>query len=311
MTKVSGVHHVAIGVKDLKRMMSFYQGVIGFSEVFAEFDESEQEIMRDVTRSPKAVFSGAILQQKAGGPMVEFIHMSQPLPRPIRKDFRYGDIGVSKITLAVSDVFGVYAALQDRVNFCAPPAVSHIPGLGAYPFVYCRDPEGNLVEMVAADSPAGSGDGMFAGVCSIGISVTDLVRSISFYEKQLGFDVVLDIHEGYSGAVDPITGMTGSRVRSCRLSASSTPSVTVELFEVISPRGRSLPFAAGWGDFGYLQAAFDCADVNAMADKLTMAGLDLLCSPKVMVDGIADHPGEFVYARDPDGIPVEFLYIPQ
>ena len=65
------------------------------------------------------------------------------------------------------------------------------------------------------------------------------------------------------------------------------------------------------GVIGYLQAAFDCADVNGMAAELTAAGLDLLCSPKVMVDGIADHPGEFVYARDPDGIPVEFLYIPQ
>ena len=26
---------------------------------------------------------------------------------------------------------------------------------------------------------------------------------------------------------------------------------------------------------------------------------------------IPDHPGEFVYARDPDGIPVEFLFLPE
>jgi hypothetical protein len=27
--------------------------------------------------------------------------------------------------------------------------------------------------------------------------------------------------------------------------------------------------------------------------------------------GIPDHPGEFVYARDPDGIPIEFLFLPE
>jgi len=39
--------------------------------------------------------------------------------------------------------------------------------------------------------------------------------------------------------------------------------------------------------------------------------MDLLCSPKVM-DGGPDHPdpGVFVYARDPDGIPIEFVFIP-
>jgi len=31
----------------------------------------------------------------------------------------------------------------------------------------------------------------------------------------------------------------------------------IELFEVMEPRGRSMPFAAGWGDFGYLQVCLN------------------------------------------------------
>jgi catechol 2,3-dioxygenase-like lactoylglutathione lyase family enzyme len=104
MSSVSGVHHVAIGVKNLETMESFYRDALGFTEVFAEFDQSEQELMHEVVRAPHVVFGGVILKQKAGGILVELIRMTFPVARSIRKDFRYGDIGVAKIAVAVSDV---------------------------------------------------------------------------------------------------------------------------------------------------------------------------------------------------------------
>ena len=87
--------------------------------------------------------------------------------------------------------------------------------------------------------------------------------------------------------------------------------MTIELFEVSEPRGRSIPFATHWGDFGYLQVAFSCDDIHGMVSYVKAAGVGLLCGPKVMDGGIPDHPGEFVYAKDPDGIPVEFLFLPE
>ena len=143
MSRVSGIHHVAIGVNDLGSMMAFYRDLMGFTEVFAEFGESEQEIMREVTRSSRAVFYGATIQQKAGGVMLEFIRMVEPSPRPIRRSARYGDVGVAKITLTTVDVPAVWTALRDRVAFFF--AEDHRdPRRGEYQFVYCRDPEGNL-----------------------------------------------------------------------------------------------------------------------------------------------------------------------
>lgn len=308
MGRISGVHHVAIGVENLEGMKSFYRGLLGFTETFAEFGESEQEIMREVTRSSRAVFSGAILGQKAQGILVELIHMSEPAPRTIRDDFRYGDIGVAKMTVVVSDVQVVYEELRGRIDFCSRPRAAVIPGWGDYPFAYCKDPEGNLVELV---STRATEKGVFQGACSIGISVTDIERSISFYRDILGLEKVVENHAAFSGIVDEISGGRASRVRSCLLSAKGGSRMTIELFEVSQPRGRSIPFAANWGDFGYLQVAFSCDDIRGMASDIEAAGTSLLCSPKVMDGGIPDHPGEFVYARDPDGIPVEFLFLPE
>jgi catechol 2,3-dioxygenase-like lactoylglutathione lyase family enzyme len=307
MGSTSGVHHVAIGVDDFTTMKSFYQDLMGFTEIFAEFEESEQRIMREVTRSSRAVFSGVIFQQKEGGIWLELIHMSEPAPRPIRTDFRYGDLGVAKMTVASYDIHSVHQRLKGKVIYCSELKKAIIPGWGDYAFFYCRDPEGNLIEVVSADGEAG---GMFGGVRSIGISVTDLERSISFYRDHLGFDTVsMDIHESFSGLVDDISGAENTQVRSCLLSVNKEGNAMIELFEVLKPRGRSIPFSTHWGDFGYLQVAFGCDDIHGMVSDIEEAGMSLMCGPKVMDGGIPDHPGEFVYARDPDGIPIEFLFV--
>jgi catechol 2,3-dioxygenase-like lactoylglutathione lyase family enzyme len=306
---VTGVHHVAIGAKDLEAMASFYRDLMGFTEVFAEFPESEQEIMREVTRSHRAVFSGATLQQKAGGIMLELIRMVEPAPRPIRRSARYGDLGVTKTTISTPDVPSTWAELKDRVAFCSQPKTVALGGSAEYQFVYCRDPEGNLIE-IASGGPGTQET--FGGVWAIGIGVSELERSLQFYRDFLGFKTtVLDPHENLSGLVDEVSGESGSRVRSCLLSTGAENMGMIELIETVHPRGRPLPFSALWGDFGYLQAAFNCNDVRRVAEQLEAAGVDLLCSPKVM-DAGPDHPdpGEFVYARDPDGIPIEFLFVP-
>lgn len=309
MSIVSGVHHVALGVADLEGMKSFYRDVLGFSEVFAEFGDSEQEIMHEVARSSRVVFAGAILQQKAGGMLLELIRMREPVPRPIRKDGRYGDIGVAKVTIAVSDIDRISRRLKGRVPLCSAAKKAVIPEWGDYRFVYCRDPEGNLVEL--AEFADGEIDEDFGGARSVGIAVTDLDRSIEFYRTLLGQEkTVIRSHTAFSGLLDEITGGERAQARSCLLSSSGTVDGAVELFEVTRPRGRSIPFSVLWGDLGYLQVAFNCADVRGMVARGEKAGMEFLCSPKVMEGGIPDHPGEFVYGKDTDGIPVEFLHLP-
>lgn len=309
MGKISGVHHVAMGVKNLGAMRSFYRDVLGFTEVFAEFDEAEQELMREVVRSSRAVFGGVMLSQRAGGIMLELIRRTDPVARPIRRDFRYGDIGVAKMTIAVPDPGILYRELKDNVNFCSEPKVASIPGWGDHSFVCLKDPEGNLVELAAmGNTPAVDG---FGGICSIGLAVTDLDRSVSFYRNMPGPDrEITGVHDGFSGLVDELSGGKNTGVRSCFLAAQSGEGGRIELFEVLNPRGRSIPFSATWGDYGYLQVGFHCDDVRDMISYGEGAGIDFLCGHKIMDEGIPEHPGEFVYARDPDGIPIEFLHIP-
>jgi catechol 2,3-dioxygenase-like lactoylglutathione lyase family enzyme len=301
MYEIAGVHHVAIGVNNMEAMKSFYKDILEFKTGPQEPPAAPHAVMSDITRGVTPVFAASMLSQDAGGIIVEFIRMNTPAPRAIRRDFRYGDIGANKMTIAVSDVKKVYGELKNKVNFCSSPKSAEIPGWGAYNFVYGKDPEGNLIEFASGAKLPGKNK--FGGVICIGISVTDLKRSIAFYQKNTGFDTLfINPHESFSGLVDEVSGGKSTKVRSCVL-ASSQGSGMVELFEVLEPRGRSIPSYTLWGDFGYLQTALMCKNVPEIANRCEKEGLEFAVKLQRM-------PGEdaaFTYVRDPDGITLEFL----
>lgn len=305
MYKGYGVHHIAIGVKDLEKMKSFYQDLLGFNNLFMDFPEAEYHALHEVVRMPHPVYAATLFSQSAGGIIVELVQMVNPVPRPIRKDFRYGDIGLAKMTIAAFDVEELFKELEEKIDFCSKPKSVMIPGWGDYHFVYCRDPEGNFIELCSGTNiPV---QDIFGGVLWVGISVTDLRRSIPFYQKVVGFDsVFINSHESFSGLVDEVSFGKNTKVRSCVISSSKTEGM-IELFEVMEPRGRSIPFATRWGDFGYLQVCLNGKrgdDIFRMASYFEEAGMEFISGPQLMGD---EREGAFFYMKDPDGIMVEFL----
>jgi catechol 2,3-dioxygenase-like lactoylglutathione lyase family enzyme len=300
MYEIAGVHHVALGVKDLENMKSFYKDILGLN--ILEPPAVPQEIMSGIMRGVTPEFTVGTLSHDKGGIIVEFIHMITPVPRAIRRDSRYGDIGANKMTIAVSDVNDLCHGLKDKIDFFSGPKAVDLPGYGSYNFVYFKDPEGNLIELVSgAKFPVNN---QFGGVRWVGISVTDLERSVSFYQKYTGFDTLfVEPHENFSGLVDEVCGSEQTRVRSCILSSSKGGGM-VELYEVLEPRGRSIPFYTSWGDFGYLQTAMICRNVPEIVDNFEKEGIEFIIK-------LQHVPGEegtaFTYVRDPDGIPLEFL----
>jgi hypothetical protein len=92
----------------------------------------------------------------------------------------------------------------------------------------------------------------------------------------------MNSHESFSGLVDEVSGGEDTRVRSCLLAATSRGNGMIELFEILKPRGRSIPFSAMWGDYGYLQVCFNCDDIRDVKAHGEELGMEFLCAPKRM-----------------------------
>lgn len=299
---VNGVQHIGMGVKDYNSMKEFYVKTLGMSEVYLEFPEVWNPMV-DVFRTSIHKFAGIMVSHPAGGMVVELIAMSIPHPRPIRVKKRYGDVGVNKIAIAVSDVKSFYTGCKDTMKFFSEPRSTTLPGWGEYNFVYGCDPEGNLLEFVSGSKLEVKD--AFGGPCWVGVGVTDLERSMAFWQSTAFDKVVIEPHEGFSGLVDEVADAKDTRIRSCLL-ANSKGGGMLELYESMKPRGRSIPFNSMWGDFGYFEVCVDTDDFHGLAQQTREEGHYHVHSPCIAFD-MPDRQFWFEYIPDPDGVVMEII----
>lgn len=307
---ITGVQHVGIGVRNAEASLTFYRDVLACTQPWATF-EFVHNPMADFFRSSPHVIRGWMYAQNRESIIVECIERLVPKARPIRQETRYGDIGVNKITVEVADAGKFREDYAGRIKFLSGINSLNIGFYGDYRFIYGADPDGNLIEFFSSSkneisSPVGR-------ICALGIGVTDLDRSISFYRKYLDFDrVIIPPHESFSGGVSDVSASADTQVRSCLLGNSNGYHM-LELYEVSNPRGRSIPFHVLWGDYGYLEGCYLCEDVLAMARFCQEEKLEFTCYPTpyfIDRDGVCK-TAWFMYLRDPDGILIELLELPK
>jgi len=139
---VKAVRHIGIVVIDMAASVEFYRDRLGL-EVWADF-EDHSPYLAAVTELPGA-HARMVKLQAPNGVSIELLqYLSHPpAPSPAA---RACDRGCNHVSLEVDDIDSLHEALSRQgVRFHTPPTVS--PDGGAK-VTYCRDPEGNIVELV-------------------------------------------------------------------------------------------------------------------------------------------------------------------
>ncbi len=138
---ITGIHHVAVHVRDLDRMLKFYAEAFGFEIVGEEFSWRDEPTLDRILDVPGTAARGAML--RAGTCYLEMFQFSAPAPvssRPLRPS----DIGYTHFCVDVTDIERECERLQalgmtfgDR----SPVDMGHVKS------IYGRDPEGNVIEI--------------------------------------------------------------------------------------------------------------------------------------------------------------------
>jgi catechol 2,3-dioxygenase-like lactoylglutathione lyase family enzyme len=138
---MKGIRHIGIVVSDLEKALHFYGDILGF-KVKRDMIESGEYI--DNLSALKEVQVRTVKMAADDDNLIEFLYY-QSNPRSL-KEKDICDIGYSHIAFIVENLDEEYRRLKAKnIKFNSPPQIS--PD-GKVKVAFCRDAEGNLIELV-------------------------------------------------------------------------------------------------------------------------------------------------------------------
>lgn len=145
-------------------------------------------------------------------------------------------------------------------------------------------------------------------VDTIGITVSDMDRAISFYSEALSFTKISDI-EVYGEEYEKLLGLFGVRLRLVRMQLGEEE---IELIQHLTPQGKPVPIDSRSNDLWFQHIAIVVSDMDQAYQKLREFNVThVSTAPQKLPDYITAAAGiEAFYFRDPDGNTLELIYFP-
>jgi glyoxylase I family protein len=138
---IRGIHHVAVHVHDLDRMMKFYKEAFGFELVGEAFGWEHNDFIDRIVDVPNSAARGAML--RCGTCYMELFQYSAPKPVSDRALNPY-DKGYTHFCVDATDIEQEFVRLKGLgMTFSQPGPID----VGHVKTIYGRDPEGNLIEI--------------------------------------------------------------------------------------------------------------------------------------------------------------------
>lgn len=145
-------------------------------------------------------------------------------------------------------------------------------------------------------------------VASIGITVSDMDRSVKFYSKVLAFQKVSDV-EVSGSEYEHLQGIFGLRMRVVRMKLGDE---SIELIEYLTPKGRPIPVDSRSNDHWFQHIAIVVSDMDKAYQHLLENKVQQVSTgPQRLPDWNKAAGGiKAFYFRDPDEHNLEIIYFP-
>jgi len=145
-------------------------------------------------------------------------------------------------------------------------------------------------------------------VDSVGMTVSDMNRSVDFYTSVLSFEKMSDM-EVSGREYELLSGVFGARMRVVRLRLGGE---SIELTEFLAPKGRPVPQDMRPNDRAFQHIAIIVSDMEKAYARLRQAGVEHASTgPQTLPEWNRGAAGiSAFYFRDPDRHFLEILHFP-
>ena len=135
-----------------------------------------------------------------------------------------------------------------------------------------------------------------------GITVSNLERSLEFWQNVLGFKFSHRAHQT-SEMASEITGVAGAEIKLAVVKAPGGHKI--ELLEYLAPADRKKVDVRPC-DVGSVHIAFTVDNLDAVLQKIAASGWKPAGKPQTLKSG-PNAGKRVIYVRDPDGTTIEFM----
>jgi catechol 2,3-dioxygenase-like lactoylglutathione lyase family enzyme len=159
-------------------------------------------------------------------------------------------------------------------------------------------------ERTSSDAPV-----KIDGVVSVGMTVSDMDRSIEFYTSVLSFKKLSDV-EAWGDAYERLQGLFGLRMRIVCLQLGEE---TLELTEYLAPGGRPIPLDSRSNDRWFQHVAIIVTDMDKAYQHLRQHKVKHASTgPQTLPEWNKSAGGiQAFYFKDPDAHVLEILHFPK
>jgi glyoxylase I family protein len=137
-----------------------------------------------------------------------------------------------------------------------------------------------------------------------GFTVTNLERSLAFWQDVLGFEISHRAHHT-GDLASKATGVAGAEISLVVLKGYGHK---IELLEYHAPPDRK-QFNIRPCDVGSVHVALTVDNLEAVLDTIAASGWKAVGKPQTLKSG-PNAGKRVIYVRDPDGITIEFMQLP-
>jgi catechol 2,3-dioxygenase-like lactoylglutathione lyase family enzyme len=135
-----------------------------------------------------------------------------------------------------------------------------------------------------------------------GFTVSNLERSLAFWQDVLGFELSHRAHQTGELASE-ITGVPGAEIS---LAVVKAPGHKIELLEYLAPPDRKHHVDLRPCDVGAAHVALTIDNLDPILEKISASGWKAAGKPQTLKTG-PNAGKRVVYVRDPDGTTIEFM----
>src|SRR5882724_8972860 len=143
------------------------------------------------------------------------------------------------------------------------------------------------------------------GADHTGITVSNLERSLEFWQNVLGFEFSHRAHQT-SEMASEITGVPSAEIKLAVVKAPSGHKI--ELLEYLAPADRKKVDVRPC-DVGSVHVALTVDKLDAILEKIAASGWKAAAKPQTLKTG-PNAGKRVIYVRDPDGTTIEFMELP-